>query len=84
MNEAKALESMPLWKARGDQYHWDHSDGSFIERDFGTGIRYVLYSDDCARLGSFRTLIAAGKAHAALGTDKEQPTEAKPHAGGKL
>lgn len=59
------------WRSRGDQYHWDHADGSFIELE-GCALspsstdRYILYSPECARLGSLRSLERAYQKHAEL------------------
>lgn len=61
------------WKERGDGWHWDHPDGSFIEKELGTRAEFGLYNDDCDCLGRFPTLAAAHKAHAALGTANASP-----------
>jgi len=58
--DTKILNESRDWKARGDNFHWDHSDGSFVELD---GTQYILYSKDCARLASVRTFAGAVLAH---------------------
>lgn len=55
------------WKARGDEYHWDHTDGCFIERDFaGSKTVYVLYADDCTRVSGTKSLTTAFQSHNAF------------------
>jgi len=65
------MTELRRWISRGDNYHWDHPDGSFIELE-GCALspsnadRYVLYNGDCARLASVRTLSAAVVKHQEL------------------
>ena len=56
------------WTERGDGFHWDHTDGCFVEKAYDRlPVRYALYNVKCGRLGKpVGSLLEAYRQHSEI------------------
>jgi len=70
------------WQSRGDGWHWDHTDGCFVEKDGGMRVVFVLYDKECKKIGRAKTLPDLYRIHSRLHSSNAPAAPSSSLAGG--